>query len=992
MGGARRLRLSDEARADVLRAARGTDAFTSMLAISYAADTADFDAVSHDDAWRVNAWLRCFLVGRFGDLATAPVEELRAAVAALERLRGVELAAGVPRYDEARRLLDLAELLQPLRILIGASGGWDGTLPRDRFVGREAELRLVRGFVDELDSKGLLESVSRGIRRTASLISDAVAGARARVLVIEAQGGLGKTTLVAKFVLDHALAERQFPFVYLDFDRAALQPREPRLLLVEAARQLALQFPQLAEPFGALRRRLRAELAGGEVPNAPDPFIEFRDGLRRHVTNGRRAFLLVLDTMEVVQSDPQALDGVIHFIDALTANAGFPELRVIAVGRADVAALARETPGREERQLHALAPLPLAEAASMADLLGKDLLKEGWRSKWATVIAGSRHSPPRRREPLAIRVAVELLRAGKDESERHRIADDIRRRGDQPGADLVAIMYQKRVIEHVRDPDVQKLAWPGLVLRRVTREIAVQVLAKPCDVHPDRAGDAFDRLRNEVWMVQPDGEGLRHRPDLRARMMPLMRDYRRNQQEEKGKLFRDVNRAAIAWFGDRVSRSDSDRAEWLYHRLLSGELPADVERDWTEEAGALLAGTEDDFEPKSEAAAFLAARSSRRLLPADRLAALPPRLALEHLARAALDLGTMHETRLQPRLRDLSLPELVGVPMTPAATAAAYVLAVKTGAWRLAFTPTPEAGAWHDQQEVAWRYLRARLGFADPRREFPPSTGVIGFATPRGMIGAMSQELAATQLWGLPVYTHVDSALARVLEESMLRLRTEDGPALRLAIAFGEKSHAPALRHWLAGFPRLWCGAAEPTLSLAEARPLMKLSPALAKLFDDFTPRQSVQSIFPRFGGPGPRYRLAGSSLVEPLRQALAEAEHKGAQGRQALRRFAAARDEDWLTPMAYAAWRAEAGAIPGALFEILEEQEERGAKMAGLLQPGGRLGSDILVLLRRCDEASSLAGMAGLFLHSGSAATEDLRFLLECHAEWRARMEKVLG
>ena len=992
MGGVRRLRLSDEVRAQVVQHARGTANFRSLLAKAHEDDTASFDAVGNDEAWLANAWLRSFLVGHFGDLTKAPVEELRAAITALERLRGVPLGVRVPSYEEARRLLGLAELLEPLRVLIGASGGWDGTLSQDRFVGRENELRMLRGFVDELDSEGVLEAVSRGFQRATDFVASAVSGAQARVLMIEARGGLGKTALVAKFMLDHALAKRRFPFAYLDFDRAALQPRDPRLLLVEVARQLGLQFTELAEPYDALSARLRAEVIGAQAEDASDPFVEFRDELRGRVAVGKRVFLLVLDTLEVVQFDPQALEGLIALLDRLTEG-GFPELRVVAVGRADIPELRSATLERAARELHTLTPLPYEDAVAMASRLGKDLLGASWRPAWSSVIVGSKKSPPTRREPLTIRIAVELLRAGEDEAERHRMAAEIHRRGDESGTDLVAILYQKRVIEHVRDPEVRALAWPGLVVRRVTRKIAAEVLAAPCGLAPTQAEDAFERLRREVWIVQPEGDGLRHRPDLRARMMPLMRSYQRGPEEVPGKLFQDVNEAAIAWFGDRRHLGDVYRAEWLYHRLLSGEPPEAVEQDWTDEIGTLLAGTEEDFEPDSAAVDFLAALTARRPLPARRLAALPPRLALEHLARTAPDLGMMHDARLQPRLRQLPLARVVNnTPLTPPAAAAACTLAVKTGAWRLPFTRSVEAGAWRTQQEVAQCYLRARTpqDQLPIKSAFPPDPG--DFASHTAVLGAVSQDLAAARLWDLPGFETADAMLARILKDSALRLRAEDGSALRLAIAFGEQSHALALQWWLSGFPRLWWGTAEPSLSLLEARALTPHFPPMANLFRDAGSQSAALSWFRRQReGQSTSRRLAGKTVLEVLQRALVEVQNHGAMGRLALRRFAAARDEDWLTPMAYAAWRACNGRVPDGVFEILEAQQEESAEALSVSRRSGKWEGDILMLLRRADEASSLAAVAALFLRDNVAA-EDLRFLLAKHAEWRNRTNSLLG
>src|SRR6185437_4573035 len=68
-------------------------------------------------------------------------------------------------------------------------------------------------------------------------------------LLICGPGGVGKSTLVAKFVIDHYdsidTADR-FPFAYLSFDRAALNPEQPSSLIREIIRQISLEYPEAA--------------------------------------------------------------------------------------------------------------------------------------------------------------------------------------------------------------------------------------------------------------------------------------------------------------------------------------------------------------------------------------------------------------------------------------------------------------------------------------------------------------------------------------------------------------------------------------------------------------------------------------------------------------------------------------------------------------------------------------------------------------------------
>jgi hypothetical protein len=72
--------------------------------------------------------------------------------------------------------------------------------------------------------------------------------------------GIGKSTLLAKFVLDHARSPGlQIPFVYADFERPTLSVIEPTTLLAEAARQLATQYPSARNQLDALAEQADEE-------------------------------------------------------------------------------------------------------------------------------------------------------------------------------------------------------------------------------------------------------------------------------------------------------------------------------------------------------------------------------------------------------------------------------------------------------------------------------------------------------------------------------------------------------------------------------------------------------------------------------------------------------------------------------------------------------------------------------------------------------------
>jgi hypothetical protein len=605
----RRLRLTDAARAEFLNAAKNCGVFQQALQEAIRTDKADFDAIHADPVRLPTAWLRCFLANDYGALNPdeAPLRELSAALAARERLQFVtELPQTVPSLDDLKRRVELGELLAPLRLLIGTERGWTRDLTdetrQDRFVGREDELRKLRSFVDELSSEGILESITRG---TSRVISKFGMSKKPTLIILEADGGLGKSALLAKFLLNHALNQkRRFPFAYLDFDRAVLAPDSPELLLIEIARQVKLQFPEVQQELTALSQAIRqdrskASSTEGESGSTQDPlFSKFIEILQKHITFGKRAFLLVLDTFEVVQWNFNAVQKLSNMLVQFHEK-GLTELRVVVSGRADVPEL-REAAGIDSPddniRLH---PLSVEEATEMADRLGQAGLKDDWKRSWSEAITGKdpasgifepiqRTWIPREdlcREPLTVRVAVDLVLQA-DPQDREQIVNNIKAMSDKGQESLAASLYIKRIMNHIRDPKARQLACSGLVLRRITPEIVRGLLVPLDKIKIEDVDDAFESLANEGWMVFRDGEALRHRSDLRARALPLMR-------AKDPDAFALVTKEAIKYFGRLIEHSHEDRAEWIYHRLMAGESMQDVVSEITPESLSSLAKSEE---------------------------------------------------------------------------------------------------------------------------------------------------------------------------------------------------------------------------------------------------------------------------------------------------------------------------------------------------------------------------------------------------------------
>lgn len=971
VGGQRRLRLAPAARAKLISALEGTPGFAELLKEATGTEGSE-PAVSEQPS----IWLRRFLMGDVEPLRRASAEDLSAAVAAREALEFVDLPKSVVDVAELRRMQELAELLEPLRILIGA----DPATGSDRFVGRVAEIRELRGFVDELASESASELITRGIKRAARSISNVVSSRAAGVYTLVARGGLGKSSLIAKFVLDHALNQRrQFPFAYLDFDRASLQPRDPRHLLSETARQVALQFPRLTGPIAELRAGVQADLQSSGSTQR-DHFGWFRDRIRRDVLREGQAFLLILDTMELVQYDQVALDGVAGFLDSLIGP-GFPELKIVAVGRAEISELMRQSSAGAEGTRHDLKALSVTEARDMANRLGTALIGSEWRDGWGARIAGSSRDPDMRREPLSIRVAVEVLRGIASDAERERMVATIAELGEAADGAFVAVLYQRRVLDYVKNEEARRLAWPGLLLRRLTKEIVRDVLAKPCELSAEQAGRAFDALSREVWIVDRDGEALRHRRDLRARTLPLMRRY-------DPALFDGINRAAIAYFETRADQNP-ERAEWIYHRLLGGEDPRMVERDWSDEIVPYLPGAADDFgELFPRAAQYLLARTEQRLMSRERLAKLDTDLAYDHIARVAPRLGRFNEERCEAAVLEVVRRPRSDGALSASGAALRTVLGVKSGRWRAEDLVSGGAtGQWAEMCRFALKYKRARtFSSARPdeievelRDELDRSRWANASSSLRNEVAHrdLTQDLALARFLNLTVADEIEKLLTeswgwrRILERVDLE-------SLRLATCVCRRPRE-AMSRWLSArreFPR---SSSPRSVCASELAILAEISYE--------TVERAVEPELRRLGRKLRDFTEERMEFVAPLRiedDALA-LKVDGVVGEllaqedglplSALRRYFRVHDGDWVIPFGYAVARRDLSPASRALRHL------RGAGAASK-----SAASDPILLLRAADQAADLTAVVEEYVKAAGAeseASQDLRGLFDHFRAW---------
>lgn len=473
-------------------------------------------------------------IRRTADPIGAQGGELEHSVQAIAWLQATHFASELhlPSLEEAQLRLDLFRLLAPLRMMVGL-----------HFRGRRIELEQLRAFID-LPSGGTAP----------------------KPFVLYGFGGSGKTTLLTKLLLEHAeeSSAGPRPFVFLDFDRPTLATNEMAVLLLDALRQLAAQSKEVRERAIALTRLIESLLRGKdeedrggilETQHGRSLLYQFAEIATDPVWRGA-PLLFAFDTFEEVQyRSKKSVETTWRFLAELREVV--PTLRAVVSGRAPVSIEDSAAPASVELKIDAL-----DEDAAISCLTHFKVELDTARFVYLH-IGGN---------PLALRLVADLIRLETERGFRDFAnAQFAERMGDE----LTQAILFRRVLGHIKTEDVRKLAHPGLILRRITPELIMRVLAGPCEIEVptlDRAIQLWQELTRETSLVIQDGDGAcKHRPELRRQMIQLLRS-------SKSKQVQQIHHGAIDFYGEHAD--DASRAEELYHRLCLNQPRAELDARW----------------------------------------------------------------------------------------------------------------------------------------------------------------------------------------------------------------------------------------------------------------------------------------------------------------------------------------------------------------------------------------------------------------------------
>ncbi|KAA2238777.1 AAA family ATPase [Chitinophaga agrisoli] len=472
------------------------------------------------------------------------------------------LLPGLPDPAVVQDLVRRKSILSPFEHLVDAN-----------FTGRQRELETLRKYL------GLANETKRFLGAVADLWGKLMQEGTEPILSIYGPGGIGKSALIGRLLseLSQLSGPDRIPFAYLTFDQQGLRIDRPFTVLVEMAAQLGLQFPEHTKEIEAFHDSVR------RYRDSVSDVVERRHtsvskGIRiqeSHATetslyeqfayllvqlNSARAnqaamspVLLTLDTFEEVQYRNR--EDLNAFWRMLTTIVGYyPQFKVIITGRGTLKSWTQYAGVVMEIPLDGLVRTDRVTLLGKMGVADKDVAEAV-----ADQVGGN---------PLSLRLAAGLIKTDQQAAGKKGITGLNTRKWllFQVDEQLIQGQLYKRILEHIHNPDLRKIAHPGMVLRVVYPELIWEVLAPVCGIEVadmDHATQLFEELKREHALVETGSAGtLIYRPEIRQAMIRLL-------TQDKFTEVRALHRAVVMFYFQKDDLTD--RAEEMYHRLVLDE-------------------------------------------------------------------------------------------------------------------------------------------------------------------------------------------------------------------------------------------------------------------------------------------------------------------------------------------------------------------------------------------------------------------------------------
>ena len=457
---------------------------------------------------------------------------------------------------------------------------------RERVAGRLALIETIRP-IREITADGCVgrEAERDRLRRHVETSGPPLSLIDYPALLVYGIGGVGKSTLVAQFVLDLAERTDGTAWAYLDLDRPSLSSYDPLALVTDVIRQVGAQFPQT-------RRYLdRTGLESAESASGFGLDVEYVESWRAAIpaladaVNGacRGRLVVIVDTYEELQREEERRgekrvgEQLFRLFAELSDH--ITQFRLVVCGRAP--ALTFVSTRHTDQRLHVegfrgdaatavLQHLYLRELTRLPGHAGQGSqlprLDPALAGKVVETVGGS---------PLALKLAARVL-ALEGAPAVDDAAAQARALG-QVAAEFVMGFLYHRILGHLEGAQqvdtrtLQAVARAALAVRLVTPDVLREVIF-PVIGRGDLDADAMIvALGAETALADREPGILRVREELRG---PALLALRYAEPD----LVADVHRKAAAYYAGRPGLPRAS-AELAYHRLALGEAitPGDLD-------------------------------------------------------------------------------------------------------------------------------------------------------------------------------------------------------------------------------------------------------------------------------------------------------------------------------------------------------------------------------------------------------------------------------
>lgn len=392
-------------------------------------------------------------------------------------------------------------------------------------------------------------------------------------MVVHGIGGIGKSTIMATFMMEVYREPGSGAWAYLDFDRPTLSSYEPSTVIQDIIRQFGAQFAHRQRLLlgGNVTKRERVRGYGHEAPTSAVDYSAVQElaAQVQELASGR--LTVVLDTFEEVQrADPDKISSLRSLFTDLSTL--IPDFKLVVCGRGAARGFIDESRPDRAMLIDQFDPpdslnllrFLVSKTADKSEVPHPQVTDELLREIVDTV-GGS---------PLTLKLAAQVLIDQGTATAFTTVAERAEKTLSRIRDEFIRGFLQHRIIDHIASahPDLPLLgsvARAGIVVRYVTQEIIGQVLLPGVGESgtAEATRDLFAALGSEAALGERRGSELHLRDDLRSpALLALTLD--------DGDFVRQVHTRAADFFA--TQDGERARVEYLYHRLALGDPVADL--------------------------------------------------------------------------------------------------------------------------------------------------------------------------------------------------------------------------------------------------------------------------------------------------------------------------------------------------------------------------------------------------------------------------------